>query len=235
MLPSSTPPHYSTVLGETATRAVARTLPSSVIAVEAIGAVEPDVLFTDELTHIVGAGARRRAEFSRARSCAHRALAQLGEQPVAIPRGPQREPIWPVGAVGSITHCAEYCCAAVARSNEWAAIGIDAEVLKELETGVQENIMTAAERRQLQTLDRSIAWSCVLFSAKEAVFKAWYPRTRRWLNFRDVQLRFDTAHTRFEANLLIEEPCFNGGLLPLVSGRYCIDERRVFTAVCIQA
>lgn len=228
-------PHYSTVLGATTTRAVGRILPSSVVAVEAIGPVEPDVLFADELTHIVGAGDRRRAEFSRARSCAHRALASLGEQPVAIRRGPQREPMWPAGTVGSITHCAEYCCAAVARNDRWAAIGIDAEVLKELEAGVQENIMTAAERRHLQAFDASIAWSCVVFSAKEAVFKAWYPRTRRWLNFHDVQLRFDTVHARFEAELLISYPILNDRPLPFVSGRYCIDGRRVITAVCIEA
>lgn len=59
---------------------------------------------------------KRRREFATGRDCARRALSQLGWDEVPILAGPKREPLWPAGIVGSITHCPGYCAAIVARS-----------------------------------------------------------------------------------------------------------------------
>jgi 4'-phosphopantetheinyl transferase EntD len=227
-------PRYDILAGSPVARSIGRILPSTVVAAEAVGAVDADPLFPEELQQIAGAGGKRYAEFARARSCARRALASAGIEPVAILRGPDRGPIWPAGIVGSITHCADYCCAVVARADQWCGIGIDAEVLKHLEEGVQANIMRQDERRRLLALDPAVAWPCVVFSAKEAVFKAWYPQTRRWLNFRDVELRFDAARCAFEATLLIPDPCIGDEAVDRLTGYYCIEGSRVMTAVCIE-
>ena len=165
-------------------------------------------LFPEEREHIASAVAKRRVEFAAVRRCARRALQELGYPPVPILPGEQREPRWPEGVVGSMTHCAGYCAAAVARSGEVSALGIDAEVHAPLPEGVLDLISIESERALLAELtDRvpgAVHWDRVLFSAKESVYKAWFPLTRRWLGFEqaDIELRLDGT---FEARLLTTE------------------------------
>ena len=162
-------------------------------------------LFPEEREHIAHAVATRRVEFAAVRRCARRALQELGYPPVPILPGEQREPRWPEGVVGSMTHCAGYCAAAVARSGEVSALGIDAEVHAPLPEGVLDLISLESERALLAELTErvpgAVHWDRVLFSAKESVYKAWFPLTRRWLGFEqaDIELRMDGT---FEARLL---------------------------------
>ena len=162
-------------------------------------------LFPEEREHIARSVAKRRVEFAAVRRCARRALQELGYPPVPILPGEQREPRWPEGVVGSMTHCAGYCAAAVARSGEVSALGIDAEVHAPLPEGVLELISLESERALIARLAErgpgTVHWDRVLFSAKESVYKAWFPLTRRWLGFEqaDIELRLDGT---FEARLL---------------------------------
>ncbi len=206
-------------------------MPEGVLAVEARGAVEPDPLEPAEEALVTRAVAVRRLEFARGRSCARRALAALDRPPVAVTRGRAREPLWPPGITGSITHCRDYCCAALAPAERWAGVGIDAEVLRHLKPRVQARITTAAEARALTGLDRTIPWEMVVFSAKEALFKAWFPATRRRLDFYHAEISLDPDRGRFRARLLIEEPVFRGRPVPHLDGRFVIDGPRVMAAV----
>ena len=111
-------------------------LPAEVAAVEA-RADPPDVmLFPEEEAVIAKAVDKGRREFSTVRHCARLALATLG-----LPRSPllpweRGAPQWPVGVVGSMTHCAGYRAAAVARARDVVTIGIDAEPHAVLPDGV---------------------------------------------------------------------------------------------------
>jgi 4'-phosphopantetheinyl transferase EntD len=149
-------------------------------------------LFPEEREHIAQAVAKRRAEFAAVRRCARAALAELGYPPVPILPGEQREPTWPEGVVGSMTHCAGYCAAAVAKAGEVAVLGIDAEVHAPLPEGVLDLISLASERERMAALTAQglteIHWDRVLFSAKESVYKAWFPLTRRWLGFEEADI-----------------------------------------------
>jgi len=162
-------------------------------------------LFPEEREHIAQAVAKRRLEFAAVRRCARRALQELGYPPVPILPGEQREPQWPEGVVGSMTHCAGYCAAAVARTGDVSALGIDAEVHAPLPEGVLDLVSLESERARLAELTErtpgSVHWDRILFSAKESVYKAWFPLTRRWLGFEeaDIVLRLDGS---FEATLL---------------------------------
>src|SRR5262245_429638 len=98
--------------------------PSVSLAAAAIDGDEP-VLHDEELAAVRGAVAKRRREVAFGRDCARRALAQLGAQPVTIPRGEGGAPVWPPGIVGSITHCDEVAAAAVARGETVRGLGID--------------------------------------------------------------------------------------------------------------
>ncbi|MFJ8039150.1 4'-phosphopantetheinyl transferase [Kitasatospora sp. NPDC096147] len=133
----------------------------------------------------------RLREFTAVRACARRALAALGEPPVPILPGPRGEPQWPAGLVGSMTHCTGYRAAVLARRTALPTLGIDAEPRAPLGPGLLEAVSLPAERTRLATLHRrdpELPWDRLLFSAKESVFKAWYPLTRRNLGFEEADL-----------------------------------------------
>jgi 4'-phosphopantetheinyl transferase EntD len=116
----------------------------------------------------------------------------LGLPPTAILIGNGREPIWPRNVVGSITHCSGYCAAVATNSPLILSIGIDAEENLPLPDGVAEIVATVQERADISNMnDPSIAWDRLLFSAKEAVFKAWYSLAREWLEFSDCCIVWD--------------------------------------------
>lgn len=188
-------------------------LPAGVVAVEAFADVPDEAVFPGEEDFVANAVESRRREFVTARRCARDALAKLGYAPVPIGMGPQREPKWPPGLVGSITHTTGFRAAAVAPQSVVASIGIDTEQNGPLPDGVEERIALAAEREMLGALSRASPathWGRLLFSAKESIYKAWYPLTGRWLGFEDVCLTIDPAGT-FEAKLLIDGARLGGG------------------------
>lgn len=174
-------------------------VPEAVVAVEARGAVAPDPLLPAERAQVANAVDKRRREHALGRSCARRALGALGVAPVAIINDADRAPVWPAGVIGSITHTHDYCCAIVARAGRWASLGVDAELLRPLERSVRDKIVLPAEEAQLAALDPAIAWPCVVFSIKEAIYKASFPLDRRWLDFLDVEVRLDAARGAFAA------------------------------------
>lgn len=226
-------PQYRAVRSGEDTIGLGSLLPRGVVAVEALGSIAPDALLAAEHAVVAKAVESRRSEFARGRSCARRALTMLGGVPSPILSDDKRAPIWPPGVVGSITHCRDYCGAALANADRWSSIGIDAEVLRSLEPGVERRIILPAEQRHLEELDPAIPWECVVFSVKEAFYKAWFPLTRRWLDFHDVEVRLDPARWRFEATLLVDEPSLSWP--NPIEGSFCIDGPRVLAAVVLPA
>jgi 4'-phosphopantetheinyl transferase EntD len=102
--------------------------------------------------------------------------------------GPRREPQWPPGVVGSITHGSGYRAAAVADALSVLAIGVDAERDQPLPAELGGLALTDADRAASARLPRFRSWDRVAFSARESVFKAWFGVTGRWLGFPDVTL-----------------------------------------------
>jgi 4'-phosphopantetheinyl transferase EntD len=120
--------------------------------------------------------------------------------------GERGAPGWPPGIVGSITHCPGYAAAVVGRSDRVATIGIDAEPDEPLPEGVLGEISLPAERDRLARLEPDgVSWERLLFCVKEAVYKAWFPLTQRWLDFTeaDAELRPDGS---FTVRLLVDGP-----------------------------
>ena len=95
---------------------------------------------------------KRRREFVTARRCAREALASLGQAPGPIGVGPSREPQWPAGLVGSITHTRGFRAAAVAPQSVVASIGIDAEQNEPLPDGVEKFVSVEGELEMLAAL-----------------------------------------------------------------------------------
>jgi len=213
-------------------------LPPFVTSYEELTDIPGEEPFPGEEQLVARAVEGRRREFITARRCARRALADLGHAPAPILSGPRREPLWPAGIVGSITHCKGFRAAAVGRRTDLASVGIDAEPNGPLPEGVEESVTLPAERdllRKLEAADSSAHWGRLLFSAKESVYKAWYPLTSRWLGFEDAQLTIDPAGT-FSALILIDPARQDGGEpLTEMSGRFTVTDGLVITALTVAA
>jgi 4'-phosphopantetheinyl transferase EntD len=194
-------------------------------------------MFPVEAAAVAGAAPERRREFGTVRHCARRALRQLG-----VPAGPilpdgDRTPSWPAGVVGSMTHCEGYRAAVVARSGELCCVGIDAEPHDAMPGAALDLVLRDEERAQLDTLadaDRGLHWNRILFCAKEAVYKAWFPPTRRWLDFTDVSTSVLPDGT-FEARLRVPGAHLGGTHVDGFSGRWSVSHGLVMAATSLTA
>jgi 4'-phosphopantetheinyl transferase EntD len=214
-------------------------LPDQVAAVEAFGDDPAAELFPQECEAMLRATEGRRREFATGRACARAALASLGWPTVAVPRGPRGDPLWPEGVVGSITHCAGYRAAAVALAHDVLSLGIDAEPDEALpDHGMLDLIALAAERAHLAELAKvrpGIGWDRLLFSAKESVYKAWFPLARRWLGFESAHVSIDPDRGAFTARLLVPAPSVGGAPLTQLHGRWLAHQGLLVTAVVVPA
>ncbi|AWS44386.1 4'-phosphopantetheinyl transferase [Streptosporangium sp. 'caverna'] len=209
---------------------IEKILPSWVASAEAFDDPPGVTLFPEEEAVIARAVDRRRREFTTARHCARQALAQLGLPAVPILPGERRAPEWPDGVVGSITHCAGYRAAAV--SLEALAVGIDAEPHEPLPDGVLTAVSLEEERDALARLGGRIHWDRMLFSAKESVYKAWFPLARRWLGFEEAHITLDPSGA-FTARLLVPGPLVDGRELTGFTGRWLVTDGLVITAIAL--
>jgi enterobactin synthetase component D / holo-[acyl-carrier protein] synthase len=215
---------------------MSRLLPASVAVVEASAAQWEAEMLPEEARVVARSVPRRQREFAAGRACARLALARLGYQPAPLLPGPDRAPAWPQGAVGSITHCRDYCAAAAARRSELRALGIDAELNQPLPEGVAELVCTPLELDwSASAQPRGADWRTLVFSAKESVYKAWQPLTGEWLGYRNVELRIDAETGTFEARLLVPAPAALGTGFSSFSGGFVTTPSHILTAVALAA
>ena len=143
-----------------------------------------------------GAAPKRLGEFLAGRLAAREALRpfDLAEHPVAI--GAAREPLWPAGLEGSISHSVlsgEGVALCAVRPGQ-EGIGLDLEAWLDGDQGAQlwPGIVDEDEWGRLEAgaralgLDRARGLTLV-FSAKESLFKALYPRVGRYFDFLDAR------------------------------------------------
>ncbi|MBB4701476.1 4'-phosphopantetheinyl transferase family protein [Sphaerisporangium siamense] len=215
---------------------IERIVPTSVACADLFEDPSDVELFPEEEEALAQAVDKRRREFTSARACVRRALGVLGLPPAPVVPGPRGEPGWPGGVVGSITHCEGYRGAALARSSQVAAIGIDAEPNGPLPEGVLEVISLPEERVHLAELSRrdaSVRWERLLFCAKETVYKAWFPLTGLWLDFEEASVEIDPARGTFAARLLVPGPTVGGARLQGFSGRLLVENGLILTAIVV--
>ena len=194
------------------------------------------VLFPEEEAVIARAVPKRRQEFTTARHCARTALATLGAPPAPILPGEMGAPTWPAGYVGTMTHCAGYRAAAIARSDRVASLGLDAEPHQPLPSGVLPLVTLPEERDWLTAYGQrwpDIHWDRLLFCTKEAVYKGWFPLANRWLGFQDALVTIDPDGT-FEARLLVDGPPLLGaGPLQTIAGKWLVSDGLIITATLV--
>jgi 4'-phosphopantetheinyl transferase EntD len=230
---SSNPPASAQPSSERYRKMMQELLPPSIVSAESWGDDLSALLFLEERAQIGNAIESRVREFATARSLAREALGRLGLPPAPIRRGSAGEPLWPSGIVGSITHCSGYRAAAVARSIHLRSLGIDAEIDDALPPEVVGSILVTEEIAWIENAPDGRHWDRVLFSAKESIYKAWFPLTRRWLGFEDVSVIIDPVDGTFDAELRVEPPLIEGQFLTRFAGRFLVSRGLILTAVAV--
>ena len=103
-----------------------------------------------------------------------------------------------------------------------------------LPDGVLELLTRPAERAHLVTLGHHVPqvhWDRLLFSAKESVYKTWFPLTRQWLDFDEAELMLDVRAGAFTASILKRATTVDGLPLTRLHGRWTVTAGLVLTAV----
>jgi 4'-phosphopantetheinyl transferase EntD len=199
--------------------------PPSVVVIEATPAMWDAPLRPAEAWAVRNAVPGRRREFAAGRACARAALGRLGLHDASMPVGETREPRWPDGMIGSISHCRNRCIVAVARRGDWIGLGLDLERVEPLE-GTE--ISLVGSPAELEAAGRSTGLpeavaAKVLFSVKEAVYKACFPVLGERWDFFDVGVRLGAGTYVAAAPAL------------MVSGRYVLDDGWIFAGATLPA
>jgi len=192
-------------------------------------------MFPDEAAAIAHAVPGRRREFATVRHCARQALRRIGISPAPILPDADGAPRWPAGVVGSMTHCTGYRAAVVARSGRLRGIGLDAEPHAALPHAARDLVVREEEGTQLRHLveaDPDLHWDRILFCAKEAVYKACFPSTRRWLDFAEISVTVHAAGT-FRARVLVPDPRMLDAGRDGLAGRWTVDGGLVVAATSV--
>jgi len=136
--------------------------------------------------------AKRQAEFFFGRLAAVQALAALGCMEANVPVGASREPVWPRGIIGSISHSAGLAAAVAMTDGAWRGVGIDIETV--VDDAVQPALLATAVSQQEVELLRATGLPfntalTTVFSAKESLFKAAFNQVGRYVDFSAARLR----------------------------------------------
>jgi 4'-phosphopantetheinyl transferase EntD len=121
----------------------------------------------------------------------------------------------------------------VANAEDVVSIGVDAEVHEPLPDGVLEQVAFGPELAMVADRGAGVCLDRLLFSAKEAIYKAWFPLARRWLGFEDVELTVDVGGGEFSARLLVPGPVVGAAPLTGFRGRWHVEDGIVAAAATV--
>ena len=134
----------------------------------------------------------RKEHYRSGRICAGEVLSKLGTLGQPVLRDPQtREPLWPEGISGAITHSGNWAAAAAGKTSDVLGIGIDLEDLeRQVDSRISKHVCIPEEQKWLQECGEDLLEQNlkIIFSAKESIFKAFFPYTTTYLHFHDARI-----------------------------------------------
>lgn len=163
-----------------------------------------ETIFEEEQKLIERSCKKRRQEFKAGRIQAQNILRRLGVKRSPILSGKLRDPLWPEGIVGSISHCDKYCLVAAAKTKDYCSIGIDIENNDPLPGDLERFVCTPIEIEWIRSLkgkDSLLSWSKIIFSAKESAYKCISPILQNFIDFKEAQITFTWPGTAFKVNI----------------------------------
>jgi 4'-phosphopantetheinyl transferase EntD len=166
------------------------------------------LLTSAEASAVCSAVPKRKREYSTGRWLAHHALSHLGQKTEQLLAGAAREPLWPEGITGSITHTDSHVAVAVANSADYIGIGIDMEHVGAVDSTLLPKLLTGGEHANLNGIDPTL-----IFSAKEACYKLLYPIVGEYVDFQEVEVSLSETDPFFDlryigsssANAIVEQ------------------------------
>ena len=193
-------------------------------------------LYPGEMASMQNAVQKRRQEFGAGRGCARTALARLGFADVAIEKQKDGSPLWPEGAVGSISHSSLWSGAAVARKDQIRGIGLDIETVDRVGQRLERMILTLDEAAWMTRQPRGLwrQWRATIFSAKEAIYKCLHPLYAERIGFMDAIVTPSQDDLTFSVTMIGAVADAIPGCT-VMQGRYLMHEGNVFTGIVLQA
>lgn len=179
-----------------------------------------------EDAHLTRAFPARRNEFAAGRAASRAAMAGLGLDARSIPAAEDRAPVWPAGIQGSISHSDTLCAAAV--TDAPLLIGLDIEPNTDLTPGLLSAICSDAEIARIAGPEQA-RLAKLIFSAKEAAYKAQYPASRMLFGFDHMDVTLDLTAQRFTATFVRPAGPFAAG--DRLLGRFDAVDGHLVTAV----
>lgn len=134
---------------------------------------------------ILRAVPKRQAEFISGRLACSHAIENLRGVQVWVKSKATREPDWPAGIVGSISHNDHVAVAVVGKTQDFLGLGYD---LEECESEKSNDFLAPIYTEKDHTLKDQLpmepeVFSYLLFSAKEALFKCLFPTVKVMFGF----------------------------------------------------
>jgi len=160
-----------------------------------------DDLWPEERAFIEASVVSRQIDFATGRVLARQLLEEAGRPSEPIGRDSDRVPIWPTGVIGSISHTDDACLVAISDGDSLRGFGVDVEMDEPRTLRFLERITTDAERSALGTDTAGLEQATRIFSIKEAVYKACFPRVRKVWGFREVEVELEAGTGHFEARV----------------------------------
>ena len=154
---------------------------------------------------------KRKSEFLMGRKVAHLALKKFKLETIPILRNHEtREPCWPKSIYGSITHSGNLAAAAVGLTEDISGIGIDLEDLsRKINFKISRHICVDDELKWLEKFspEQADLYLRIIFSAKESIFKCFFPISRKNLHFKDAYVKINDKKSEF--TFILSTACSN--------------------------
>ncbi len=165
-------------------------------------------IFPEEYLIVKNSIQKRKKEFIAGRTLAKLALESYGIENYPLLSGKNREPLWPDGIIGSISHTNTFACTVVTKNTTFSSVGIDIETLEHIHKNELELILTKFEldwistiRSELQNIIHKI-----IFSVKESFYKCAFPIINRYIDFKQVDVIVKHEENIIEINNLSQIP-----------------------------
>lgn len=195
-----------------------------------------------ELPHgLVHAPRRRKIQFLAGRHCAKKAL-NKAERPgsIAVGLNSDMSPKWPSDVVGSVTHTSSFVAAVVAPRSKFVSIGLNAEKVF-TESAAKNLWQVVLTKKEIASFNwkykhyfSAETYFSLVFSAKEAVYKCFFPIKRVRLHYQDINInpRINEGCTfsyNLYKNMHGKEPLTTEGL-----GLFDFCYGHIHTSLCIE-
>jgi enterobactin synthetase component D len=175
----------------------------------------------------------RKEEYLLGRICAAQAYKMhFGKPLIDLPTGPKREPMWPAGVIGSLTHNENWAGAVVSESKTILGVGIDFETMGRAKIKLESYISFPGDVKEHLNFSSSEVLTLV-FSAKESLYKALYPTVNCFFGFEAAIVKsIDAEKGAFEIDLVIDiAPGFGPSGRRSFNGRFKVVEGVCLTVI----